>query len=553
MLASLRTRDAWSVATGVLLAGALAAVLLTFEDFGITWDEPLHVEYGKLALDWYLSLGADRALFDYQNLYLYGALHDTAIALLGRLLPYDDFTVSHLGGALIGLLGFVGCYRVAVAISGSRRAGFLATALLLATPEYWGHLFNNPKDVPLAVAGIWTLFFLVRLAHELPPAADAETRLPRWSTLIGYGVALGAALGIRIAGVLLLAAPAAVLLAWIGVRVRAVGSAAAAAETARLAVRLLPIPAIAAVVMLLAWPWALLDPLHRPFQALEEFAKFPIDFSFTFAGVPVRTTELPWWYLPVGFAVKLPETMLAGLAVALGMAVRGLVHALSGHGNLRLDRLALAAAILLPPAVVIAAQSVLYDGIRHVLFLVPPMAVAAGIGFDRLADRLAPGARLASGALLALALAGVLMAMVRLHPYQGIYYNRMAGGVAGAEGRFELDYWGSALSEAARTLAQKIAASEGPAALERPYRIYTCGPRISALHHLPAAWRNAPAVPPYDFYIAFTRGPCDLTPYGPQILRIERSGVPLAVAHDLRGNGPDFINPGHRSETSYEP
>ena len=547
-LAGLRTRDAWSVASGVLLAGALAAVLLTYQDFGITWDEPLHVEYGKLALRWYLSLGGDRALFEFQNLYLYGALHDTLIALLGRLLPFDDFAISHLGGALIGLFGFVGCHRVAVAISGSPRAGFLATALLLATPEYWGHLFNNPKDVPLAVAGIWALFFLVRLTRELPPATDGRTTLPRWSTLIGYGVALGAALGVRIAGVLLLAAPAAVLLAWLGGRTRALGIGEATRETARLAWRLLPIPVVAVVVMLLSWPWALLDPLHRPFEALEEFAKFPIDFSFIFAGQSVRTADLPWWYLPVGFAVKLPETMLAGLAVALGLAVRGL-----GHGRLPLDRLALAAAIVLPPVAVIAAQSVVYDGIRHVLFLIPPMAVAGGIAFDRLAERLAPGARLASGALLALALAGVLLGMVRLHPYQNIYYNRLVGGVPGAAERFELDYWGSAMSEAARKLAEKIAANEGPASLQRPYHIYTCGPRTSALHYLPTAWRDAPPDPPYDFYIAFTRGPCDLTPYGPQILRIERAGVPLAVVHDLRGDGPDFIDPGHRSETSDEP
>ena len=66
----------------------------------------------------------------------------------------------------------------------------------------------------------------------------------------------------------------------------------------------------------------------------------------------------------------------------------------------------------------------------------------------------------------------------------------------------------------------------------------------------PLAWADAPADPPYDFYIAFTRGPCDLTPYGPELLRIEREGVPLAVVHDLRGDGPDFIDPGHRSEST---
>jgi hypothetical protein len=39
--------------------------------------------------------------------------------------------------------------------------------------------------------------------------------------------------------------------------------------------------------------------------------------------------------------------------------------------------------------------------------------------------------------------------IVSLHPYEYIYYNSFVGGVSGAEGRFETDYWAISFREAA--------------------------------------------------------------------------------------------------------
>ena len=50
----------WSVA---LLALAAALVLLTFGDYGVTWDEEFHVRYGNGVLDYIASGFTDRAAF----------------------------------------------------------------------------------------------------------------------------------------------------------------------------------------------------------------------------------------------------------------------------------------------------------------------------------------------------------------------------------------------------------------------------------------------------------------------------------------------------------
>ncbi len=46
----------------------LGLAILTFGDFGVTWDEDLHHGYGGLVLAYYRSFFADRAFLDYSDL-----------------------------------------------------------------------------------------------------------------------------------------------------------------------------------------------------------------------------------------------------------------------------------------------------------------------------------------------------------------------------------------------------------------------------------------------------------------------------------------------------
>jgi hypothetical protein len=56
--------------------------------------------------------------------------------------------------------------------------------------------------------------------------------------------------------------------------------------------------------------------------------------------------------------------------------------------------------------------------------------------------------RVAGGVVLGLSLLVTLVDMVRLHPYQALYFNRLvAGGLASATQRYETDYWCSTYRE----------------------------------------------------------------------------------------------------------
>src|SRR5690348_3300572 len=63
------------LALGVLGITTLL-VLLTFRDYGVTWDEDVHNWYGQFALDYYLSGFADHRALHFQDLINYGAVFD---------------------------------------------------------------------------------------------------------------------------------------------------------------------------------------------------------------------------------------------------------------------------------------------------------------------------------------------------------------------------------------------------------------------------------------------------------------------------------------------
>src|SRR5690348_3803022 len=189
------TGGPWDRLTAVALGAAALLVLLTFRDYGVTWDEDAHNSYGVLALQYYLSLFADHRALHVTDLVNYGAAFDMIAAALNRISPFGVYETRHLLNGFVGILGLVGCWRLGRTLGGPR-AGFFALIFLLLTPNYYGQMFNNPKDIPFAVGGVWASYYMVRLLPALPR--------PPVGLVVKLGLAVGLALGVRVGGLLFL-------------------------------------------------------------------------------------------------------------------------------------------------------------------------------------------------------------------------------------------------------------------------------------------------------------------------------------------------------------
>lgn len=528
-------------ATFGVLAAALAIVLATFQDYGVTWDEHYHDTYGKYLLAYYLSGFRDTAALTYHNLWLYGGAFDAPTALAKRLLPFGDFETQHLMIALTGLLGVLGCSRIAAALGGAR-AGFWAAVFLLLTPLWYGHMFNNPKDIPFAAGMTWALFYSIRAAPLLP-------NVP--ATLVGrLGVALGLAFGVRIAAVFALIYLAVAGFAWFAWRWHDGGGQTALRELGQAVLRVvLPAGVIAYAIMLAAWPWAQHGPFSRPFEATWIFSHSPWDIDTLFEGRLVNSLHLPADYMAVYFAIKTPELVLVLLALAAVLVAAALLRSRAlpawtdagGH-------FVLGVAFLFPFLFFVVFRPVAYDCIRHFLFVFPAIAAIAGLTFDRILDGIRTQPAVLRGGFAA-AVLGYLgwhaALMVELHPDQYVYYNAVVGGVEGAQNRYELDYWGNSYREAVNRLAAYVHDEEQRTGVAKTYQVMVCAEGTSAAYFFPKDLVLARNPRVADFYLSVTRLGCDKEYDGDTIITVERDDAILSLVKDrrrLRASAPGRLD-----------
>jgi len=513
-------------ACSILLAGVVVLVLLTFRDYGISNDEEVQHRYGELILAYYTSGFADRALFDYKNLFLYGGLFDIVAVLLAKILPLDVYSLRHLLSALIGVAGIGAAAAVARMIAGAR-AG-LITALALATCGPWfGAMFNHTKDIPFAAAMIGAVYFLLRASRQFPA--------PRWSDVLGFGLMLGAATGLRAMGMLLVGyAGVAIMLAMPWQKLLTVeGFKSAFSFAARCAWRLAPAFVLGYLIMIAVWPWAAQAPLN-PLRAIFSFAHFHYEIRTIIAGDIYKMADVPWWYVPFYLAIKSPLLILAGAVLAAAAILRPR-HNAEGNERRRIDSAFVVFVAIFPVFCEAVTEGPAFTGMRHFLFVVPPLAVLAGVGFDALIDWLERWrwARTAAIASLVAALAWNASLLVRLHPYEYLFYNQFVGGLQGAERRYEMDYWVNMMPEAVGALESYL-----DLANEKSQRIYTvgvCGEQFSFENYADKRLKASGGWLEADFYIAPTHMNCDKLVDGRVIAKIERLGVTIGVVKDRRG------------------
>jgi len=121
---------------------------------------------------------------------------------------------------------------------------------------------------------------------------------------------------------------------------------------------------------------------------------------------------------------------------------------------------------------------------------------------------------------------------VRLHPYQYTYFNSIAGGVAGADERYMLDYWGLSFKEAGEALRARL--EQEPVRRSRRWTVAVCGPhppaRVALGDDFVLTWDPKGA----DFALMLGEFYCAQLD-APILVEIEREGVVYARAYDIRG------------------
>lgn len=442
-------RGACGAALAVAVAW-LAVALPLLPDFGPVWDEVRgDIPWGHLRLRAMLELDpawlADgkvaalelpephpaliRPIAAPMGVYSIAGVASaiSCLALAGQLGVLAPLAAHHLIAALFA----AALAALLVAWAGRRLGaltGVLAAALLLSAPRFFADALHNMKDV--AEAALYVAASLASLA---------AIRSGRLRDAAGAGTLAGLALAQKMNGLLIPVQLALYLAVLVAVpRWRAELRPRLLARGIALA---LPCAALAFLAASPAW-W--FDPVGecrawvayvlevgrvaRPIEVPQgggAVLALPLLDAFSAVREALYSTPLPLLvFLPFGLASR----RLAGrerLFLALGVLVPVLRGAAGGLRN--------------------------YDGVRHLLEFLPPLALLAAVGVEALAAALARALpRLGRGALPLVGLAALLPGAVTsaaTHPNGICSYNALAGGLGGARerGLDAVDYWGNSL------------------------------------------------------------------------------------------------------------
>lgn len=523
--AATRAIDTVAIAVLIVVAAIAAA---TFRDYGLGWDDFTESQYGHLLVALYSTGFTDKRALSFVNLYMYGGGFDLLAALAAKISPFGLFATRRLLGAAIGIVGLFLTWRLGRRLGGPL-AGLVALLLLASCPLYYGHMFVNCKDAPFATAMVIALLGMVRAFEEYPRATPATIAL--------CGIGVGLAIGTRVIGGFAVLDAVLAIMFVLGVRSRLVGVRSAAAECLSFIVPFVPGAILACLVMGLVWPWSVVAPLNL-FRAVHYFSHdFERPWRELFDGRLIPIIDMPRSYVPTLIAVQLPELMLAlGTAGLIGAIVGVCRPDRSSVIGRRPALLAILLVATLPVLMTIVDRPYLYNAFRHLLFIVPPIAVLGGLAGAWIAFQLERFGRLAMAAGATVLIAGTaspVIDMVRMHPYEYTDFNHIVGGVQGARPLFMVDYWGLSLTQASRDLLAYLA-NRHDAPPDGQWTVAVCGPHppvsVALGPRFNLTWNPKGAqfaMMLGEFYCAKLDAPI--------LFQIVRGGVVYARVYDIRG------------------
>jgi hypothetical protein len=434
-----------------LFTAAAAALTIAFAGFGVsqigeygqTIDETHHRLRGQFTVDYLrlllekkripsehdvallasnLSIQASSDV-DLNHPLLFPLLSLLASRFLQSSLGLPNLPAAHLPLLLFASLGLWHLALLARLLF-TERVAIYSLLLLAFFPPFIAHAQYNPKDTPVMAAVVIALYHCCRAAGS-----------GRWQQAAGTGLLSAFAICTKLDGLFILPVFGLALFArkdW---------------RRFRLGPYLLALCAGTFVL----WPLLWTEPL-QPWRALQHFSTSFHVYPELFLGKATQPQDLPWFYSPLYLFFATP-------AVTAILACAGLLALLRRRG----DRFAAALVLLwltIPVGVRLLPEILKYGGMRHLFISVPPLTIVAALGLDSATRWLGEHFSAVASWLLVTLVGGLLTAeIVRVHPFEGMYFNEISRAALGPElqDRFDLDRWLASYQQGSRWIDEHAA------------------------------------------------------------------------------------------------
>lgn len=306
--------------------------------------------------------------------------------------------------------------------------GSISLALL---PVYVGYAHNNMKDIPNAMAFTFSLYAFYRLVKH-----------KRFKDLVIASLIFAFAFNIKINSVVI----PIICFAWFVIYCSPklipgfhfnIKKILKQVQHGRFIIVLFYFLLAPLFAVLLWWPF-----WKHPIQKLLELPHFysnnTINMPVLFYGTILHSGfNIPFSYPFSYLLITIPIPLLFFSLLGIGFCI---VNWKKNYGIYSLILLWLC----IPLARYASPKSGAIDGVRHFLEIVYPLCALGAIGFTRLFIN----KKRISAVLLSIFLLHLIFINIHFHPYETSYFNSFIGGIKGAVGKFDIDFWGTPQKEA---------------------------------------------------------------------------------------------------------
>lgn len=416
-----------------------------YKDYGISWDEPTHRQIAMVTAKYVASIFVPG--FENQELASlpplaesstrqYGVIFDLPMYAAERLLGYNGsmpeiYYMRHLCTFLLFYISVFFFFLIVRNRFQSWPLGLTACLFLILSPRIFADSFYG-KDVVFLSLFIISIYFFIRYLER-------RTLI----TSILFALATALVVSQRITGIFI------PFLAVFLTGVDVIKTDRPFRNYPETFYSILIYIICFFLFIIFFWPNLWSNPLGNLIDSFTVMNRFPITYDVFYMGTFIKSTEVPWHYIPVWIMITTPPIYILFFFLGSFLILKEILKnriILYSNKNEQQDFVFLLMFVT-PLIAVIIFNSALYDGWRHMYFIYAPFLLLAMKGFAYVVDLINKArsgrdrrASVFIAAVIVFGLINTSYQTIKYHPFQNVYFNVLVANNAGQY--FELDYWG---------------------------------------------------------------------------------------------------------------